>query len=220
MKGNSFCLLSLLCLLILSAPALAQDGSPGSRPGSWYVGIKHEGNNSLPGRVQFGLQVGRLLTPRLALQSGFTPAHVRQDWPSWWPEDELFHPFTGTMYLTHYTTGAHVPFHLRYLFSKPHRRVQAYGMAGIHTYFQSSKSTPLTYQDGLLTNRLPEVRHNNFKVEAGVAPGVRVRTVDRLFVYLEAPFGWAVRRRNPDIPRMYNRSFFTQRVIGLQYEFR
>lgn len=219
MKGIPVCLLFFLSLLLFTAPALAQDGSPDFRPGTWYVGLKHERNNSLAGDLQLGLQVGRQLTPRLALQSGLTLVRARQDWPSWWPQDNLQYPFTGTMYLAHYTTGAHVPFHLRYMFSRPHRRVQAYGLAGLHTYFHYSKLTHLTYQDGLLTDRLPEVHRNHFKLEAGVAPGVRVRTVDRLFVYLEAPFGWAVRRRNPNIPRPYNRSFFVHRVIGLQYEF-
>lgn len=215
MKKISFSLLPLLFWLLPSATA--QDPSPTSTSSQWFAGLKYENRSFLAAHRSYqpGLVVGFNFRPKLALQAGFT---VAGNYENTFPlQSDLGFVTTGSFHhFTHFKTGVYLPVHLRYVFSKPHRRFQTYGLAGAHIAFQPSEYFRVTYQSGQLVNQEGPFKSNRvgFKPNAGV--GMRARVVDQLFLHVE---------KKVHYQRLYpSQSFMSklpsQNTIGLQYNFR
>lgn len=211
-------LLLLPLFYMLLQTAAAQTSSSSFAPGRWYVGLKYETQPQafFTDRYYFpGITLSYNLLPRLALQSGITVVGAYQS--NFSPPATQPGNLTGSWVFTDRTsTGAYVPLFLRYLFSKPDRRFQPYGLAGIHTSFYSFESTKANYRDGQFLSQEESGKQNRLTITPSIGAGLRVRVVNRVFLHTEMK----VHRHGPLFSPIFLGPVSGQFGIGLQYEFR
>jgi len=214
-------LLLLPLFFLLLQTAAAQTSLSSFAPGRWYVGVKYETQPQafLTDRNYFpGITLGYNLLPRLALQSGVTVVGAYQSNFSP-PATQPGNSTRSVDFTDRTSTGVYVPFFLRYLFSKPDRRFQPYGLAGIHTSFYSIETARANYQDGQLISQERSGKQNQLTITPSIGAGLRVRMVDRLFLNTEMK----VHRHghlNSPIFLGFLGPVSGQFGVGLQYEFR